>query len=475
MGKPKFLTLLFLGGLFFLFLLPPTDPDLGWQLRCGQEIWKQGKLCSQNTFSVFLENFYWTDARTLYQLLIFPFYQLFGLFGLSLVNSLLILASSILFLSLSGRSEVKITTFPLWIFFSWPVLGFGIRNQLLSLFFLLILLKLIELAYKDQKWFLLLPAVILLWANSHGGFVLGVILLLIFLFEKTIWLIIAHQNFRNYLLILGIILGSIGVTFLNPFGLKIYQEAWRHFAVVPLSHLIAEWVPPHFWFQITILLVLAAALWAIYLTKKQPLTITKFLFLIALAFLALKARRDLVFFFFFAIYVFSSLKIRGKNFYPLALLSSLSIFTFGFFFQLPRTVMIDSNWLRFCQSGQVSYPCQAVEFLKTQLEKGNIFNRYEWGGFLIWQLPEYKIFVDGRMPAWPTPSGKSPYTIYLETLQTQPGWQETLKEYNINWILISPGTFMDLLLRPVPEKFGWQEVYRDKISVVYKRKILLVE
>ncbi|PIU69144.1 hypothetical protein COS81_01205 [candidate division WWE3 bacterium CG06_land_8_20_14_3_00_42_16] len=100
---------------------------------------------------------------------------------------------------------------------------------------------------------------------------------------------------------------------------------------------------------------------------------------------------------------------------------------------------------------------------------GNIFNRYEWGGFLIWQLPQDKVFVDGRMPAWPTSSGKSPYTIFLEILQTQPGWNESLKEYGIDWILINPGTFMDLLLKDDPPKYGWEEKYRDEISVVYRR------
>ena len=74
------------------------------------------------------------------------------------------------------------------------------------------------------------------------------------------------------------------------------------------------------------------------------------------------------------------------------------------------------------------------------------------------------------MPAWLTPEGKSPYTIYLETLQNQPGWEETLKRYKVDWILISPGTFMDLLLAPGPEKFGWRQVYRDKIAVVYQKR-----
>ena len=93
----------------------------------------------------------------------------------------------------------------------------------------------------------------------------------------------------------------------------------------------------------------------------------------------------------------------------------------------------------------------------------------EWESF----SKKYKIFVDGRMPAWKTPSGKSPYTIYLETLQTQPGWQKILKDYNINWILISPGTFMDLLLKKNPTKFGWQEVFRDEVSVVYEKSKVL--
>lgn len=468
----RLILIFLLVGIFFLFFLPPTDPDLGWQLRCGQQIWQEKRICSHNEFSVLLENYYWPDARHLYQLPIFLFYQFGGVFGLSLINSLLMLVSLVLFLSLSGQKEIKIISLPLLIFFSWLVLGFGIRNQLVSLFFLFLLLKLIELGNQNKKWFFLSLLVMAFWANSHGGFVLGVFLLLVFLFEKTVWLIINRRQFKNYLFILVFVLLSISATLLNPFGYQVYLEAWRHFSTVPLAHLIAEWVPPHPQHQTVILLFLVIALGVIYQTRKHSLTILKFLGLIAFTYLALKARRDSAFFFFFAGYVIAFIKAKSKHIKPLALLASMFIFFLGLFFRLPKTIMVNRSWSPSCQ---ITSSCQAIEFLKKQPEKGlptgkagNIFNTYEQGGLLIWLLPEYKVFVDGRMPAWRTSSGKSPYTIYLETLQTRPGWQETLEKYKIDWLYIGHGTFMDLRIRDNPESFGWQEVYRDKETVIYK-------
>ncbi len=453
-------------GLFLLFFLPPTDPDLGWHLRCGQQFWEQGKLCAQNTFSVLMADYYWPDARTFYQGSIFPFYKIFNLFGLSMVNSFLLLATFVLWLSLSGKREIKATLMPLIIFLSWSVLGFGIRNQLISLFFLFALIKTIELTEKNQKWAFLFPLIMFFWANSHGGFVLGVFLLSIFLFEKTLRLLTRPHQDKNYLFFLIPVLLSLGATLLNPFGIKIYFEGWRHLMIVPLSQLIAEWVPPQPWLQITILIFLGLTLGVLYQNRKQPLTLLKTITLIFLALLALRARRDLAFFFFLAGYLFSSLKIKTKIFPSLALLAAAFIFVLGFFFQLPRTMMIDGSWDQFCQ---IRYACEGVSFLKERPEKGNIFNTYEQGGFLIWQLPEYKVFIDGRMPAWPHPSGKSPYTIYLETLQTQPGWQETLQDYDINWLFIGPGTFMDLKIRDDPQSLGWQEVFRGKRAVIYQK------
>ncbi|MBM4402075.1 MAG: hypothetical protein FJ044_02425, partial [Candidatus Cloacimonetes bacterium] len=283
------------------------------------------------------------------------------------------------------------------------------------------------------------------------------------------------------------------------FGFAIYQEAWQHvFGGIDLSKLIAEWVPPNpqtYW-----LIIISGGVFLLYLLISAAAEEIIFaLLLLPFAFLAVSARRHVHFYFLILFYLFFSLPTIKKLLSAwqkqkvlreyLALLTAFLFLGVSVFLRIDKTYRTNETWESYCRASPVTVPYQAVEFLKKQNASGNIFNRYEWGGFLIWQLPSQKIFVDGRMPAWrdATRSSdehrsegwakKSPYTIYLETLQTrqaggqaQDGWEQTLEEYHIDWILISPGTFMDLLLEPDPTKFGWQEVYRDKISVVYQRR-----
>ena len=53
-------------------------------------------------------------------------------------------------------------------------------------------------------------------------------------------------------------------------------------------------------------------------------------------------------------------------------------------------------------------------------------------------------------------------------IQTQPDWNETLKKWHTNYLLIGNGTFLDLLLQKDAAKYGWQEKYRDRVAVVYR-------
>lgn len=473
---------LFFLSLFFLFLFPPTDPDLGWQLRCGEQIWEKHNFCNQNQFSILLKNYSWVNHRWLYQATIFPTLQSSGLWGLTIFNTILMTLSFIFFyLSIKNYVLEKMLAIALIIFLSWGVFSFGIRSQLLGFFFFNLLLWLFSQFKQKPKLIIFFPFIMLIWVNSHGSFLIGLILLTFWWLKEAVRFLYLRQkkDKRRFVLYTLILVLSLTTTLFNPFGLRVYQDAWRHFVGVKLENLIAEWVPPTLlvWWLI---LSTGIGLFFYLLVANRKRGLINGLLLLSFLLLTLKARRHLPFYFFLASYLFlvSPLTKQVFGFWLkqrelrriLTILALTAFFFVGFFHQLPKTIKTNSSWQNYCRINSVIYPCEAIEFLKKQSGKGNIFNRYEWGGFLIWQLPEYKIFVDGRMPAWQTPSGKSPYTIYLETLQTQPGWQETLESYNINWILISPNTFMDLLLAPNPENFGWEKAYRDKISVIYRRK-----
>lgn len=471
MNRLTILDKLFFLSLFLLFAITPTDPDLGWHLRCGQQIWQNHSLCRQNQFSVLLADYSWVNHYWLYQAVAYPLFKYLHVWGLTLLNSLVMgLAFSVLYLAIPGRRLEKMIAIILIICLGWGIFSFGIRSQLFGFLFFNLTLLTHSLSEKKAKVALILPLILFLWAQTHASVVFGVVLTALIIMRK----IIEQKNRPGFFFL--ILLLSFAVTLINPFGLKIYEEVWRHFAVANLDSQIAEWVPPLPAVRLTIIssgLALSFFLIIARQTKDKILAVIILLF----AFASLKARRNLPFylilFFYFLLTsdfdkIFARYRPKIRNIKKnLPTIATIAFFSFSLFIQLPNTVKANSPWKNFLENSSLSYPFSAVDFLKNQAEKGNLFNRYEWGGFLIWQLPEYKIFIDGRMPAWKTPSGKSPYTIYLEILQTQPGWQETLSQYKIDWILISPGTFMDILLRPRPQKFGWKEAYRDKTSVIY--------
>jgi hypothetical protein len=142
---------------------------------------------------------------------------------------------------------------------------------------------------------------------------------------------------------------------------------------------------------------------------------------------------------------------------------------FLLFTNVPRqlTTFAEENY---CRAIPRIYPCGAVEFLQSRNSAGlNIFSHFEWGGFLEWQLSENRYFVDGRMPAWPTPTGESPYSIYLSIIQAQPSWENFLVNLKTDLLLIGAGTFLDLELRQNKNP-NWQEIFRDEVAVIYERK-----
>ncbi|MBU1200216.1 hypothetical protein KJ953_01615 [Patescibacteria group bacterium] len=141
---------------------------------------------------------------------------------------------------------------------------------------------------------------------------------------------------------------------------------------------------------------------------------------------------------------------------------------FGWHYVCGNRILSGARW---CLENDLTYLLPGYKWAYTAfIYDALIAWGYNLGGFLIWQLPEMKMFVDGRMPAWIGEGSKSPYTTWLEVIQAQPGWNEYLLGMGTEYLLIAPGTFLDLELDEGGAlELGWEEEYRDKGAVVYGR------
>ena len=453
----RIVVVLFLISIFLISFLPVKDTDFGWHYRCGKEFLNSGSLCIKNNFSYFLPNYKFYYTGHLYDILIAFIYNRWGFLGISVIGSLIFVLTTIFFTKLINNIKLAFLFYFISFFLSYPILSLGLRPQIISFLFLLILLWL--LTSKNKKIFYFIPILLLFWVNLHIGFFIGLFVLGFFIFQKNISI-----NLTQKILIVII---SFLATLINPFGIKVYKEIFNHLNS-PLGSMIAEWTRPSFFhlFLISILAIIGIT----YTIKRKPINYFFIFLLIFFSFLSLTARRNTPFFYPIFFYTTQDLfkKIINLDWvrYELIIpvLSTVTIFTF--IIQIPTTIKFDTSWTRYCQSGQTIYPCQAIK--KIPQLAGNIYNNYEWGGFLIWQKTNVKVFIDGRMPAWHDEDGRSPYQVFLDIIQTQPGWNEKLNKFKTDYLLISSGSFLDLLLQKESIKYNWQETYRDDIAVIYK-------
>jgi hypothetical protein len=100
--------------------------------------------------------------------------------------------------------------------------------------------------------------------------------------------------------------------------------------------------------------------------------------------------------------------------------------------------------------------------LKTHRISGRMLNDYVYGGYLIWEAPEYPVFVDGRADVFEWTGVLADYGRW-STLESDP--HGLLDKYNIDFCLLSRNAPMARVL-PL---MGWNSIYSDNLSVIFTR------
>lgn len=514
------------------------DPDFGWHLRLGEEIVKTGMVPTVNYSNYTLYGASFVDHEWLFNLTVYYIYNNFGYIVLSLLFCLLPLFALLIlnyFLDNYFNISIKKYLWPLILFESLSLIAMaphlGVRMQELTLLFFVFLLAIILHYIRNRKYFILwwLVPLFYLWANLHGGFLLGLGVLLVFIGVKIFERLFISKKVLSFLdsgsvfswpeilLVMVFALLALVSTALTPYGLKLYSFLSSYGNVFYMNY-ISEWLPqwtaPYQYWQLSYISIsiLAACVWLNQMFKKKEKKLNLFfgaLFIIFL-FFAIKARRNFPFFFFvsfpFLFTVFldnlwpanaTQEKVRvnagwvdifSKFFIILTfIISGASLFLGVKFSNSPFNSFCEDRYRS--SSNRLFYPCRALDFIKSNpdLNKQRLLNDFAWGGYLLWQYPEKQLFIDGRMPQ-ANFKGHSILEEYFE-FYDEKKTADKLDEYEIDLVLIrnssvkSDSNFLDryfmigrkkgnknnTLLTFLASSPNWELIYSDSLSVVYQR------
>ena len=466
----------------------PLDSDFWWHIRVGQASVERGKPITLDIFSSTRSGEYWVNHSWLSQVVLYMFYKLGGLRAVSGMVAI-IAVSSIWFVykQFQGTFLVKGVTVLLVAMVSSVV--WTARPHIFSLLFLAIVSYVLYI-YKYQQrnrlgW--LLP-VFVLWSNFHAGYPLGLILMAAFVGGEFVnkltgWQRAEFMSWKQITRLGGMFIACGLIVLVNPNGIGMWTIPFQTVGIEALQNLIGEWASPDFhqvfqhpFIWLTIVTFGASGL------SKRPLDGVELATFSIFFYGALVARRN---FGPFALVISPILdrhlscvllewQARVRKKWPrldqalsfrkeseqeisprlqkslnILVVTILFLGAVGKWVYVTRPSMIQ-------EAEQQMFPVEAVEWVRENRPPGKMFNDYNWGGYLMWHLREYPVFIDGRTDLYGDPI----LDEYIKILQVGNDFQQLVEKRDIGFFLLRKQSTLERLAR---EKY---EVKRFQNSTI---------
>jgi hypothetical protein len=347
----------------------------------------------------------------------------------------------------------------------------SLRPQMIGYCFLILTLLILEHFRQGCSAILwLAPPLFLVWANTHGSFVVGLFAFGVYgisgLFklrwgglDSTPWTPAQRLRLGTAFLL------SLSVLAITPYGVRLagYPIDMAFFQPMNVAH-IQEWEPMPFnqpFGQYFLALLVAFLLAQIVLRPTWQLAELTLFFAGLLA--ACLHTRLLLVFVPFSAPLFATILSRwippyepGKDKYVLNALLMAAILA-GIIRFFPSQGQLEIHVARYS-------PVKAVEYILRQPPPQPMYNNYEFGGYLIFGLDgPNKVFVDGRADIYERNGVLADYASIAGVAQSA---LPLLRAYNVQSCLLKQGEALATLLAASSQ---WQKVYADGLSVLFVR------
>jgi hypothetical protein len=455
---------------------PVDDPDLWWHLRTGQWIVAHANVPVTDSFSSFGHEKPWIAYSWLFDVLTYVIHQRMGLPGIFLFRVLLAFAVAVAIHRFVAKREPRFLVATGLVGISFLPIDYLLSERpwlFTVLFFTMTMDAVLDLRTgRSRRVIWLLPLVYALWANLHIQFIHGLFLLGLASAAPVVDRLFAlgepgkhadRAGSRAWWQLVIITIACSLATLGNPYGLHLYGIVLEYATQTGAYDLVEEHLAMDFraWWNWALLVLSLVAAFA--LGRRRRPSSFEVLLLAAAAYLSFHSRRDLWFMVLTALAVVTT----GKR--------SVTLLPERFALTPPRLVALGvgvimvlaaSGWRqnltlsRLNQAVREKYPVEAADFVEKEGYGGPLYNPFDWGGYLIWRLPELPVAMDGRTNL----HGVARIVRSFKTWGGEPGWDSDPELLAARLVMGPADSPLASLLR-CDSRF--ELVYRDRLTIVF--------
>ncbi|HUN60778.1 MAG TPA: hypothetical protein VMU53_02260 [Candidatus Sulfotelmatobacter sp.] len=386
------------------------DFDTWWHLKVGDWILQNAALPHTGILSRTAAQLPWVAYSWGYEVLLSLFYSWFGLVGIGILGTLLTISVAWAIYWMLRRLSQRF--WPAFLLTGVVCAAFLFNGAPRPVFFSYILFCLVlALLFQSQRsariqplyW---LPLIFLFWANLHIQFIYGLFTVGMFAVVHLTQQALAKLNFvPSYLLpsslpsgrLLLILVACLAATFVGPNFYHPYLVVLAYTKAKFSYKVILELQPlPFRYFSNFIELFLAAAGFYVVGWNKR-IDPFKLALLVAASIVSFRTMRDAWFICFSAAACIADFPAPADAPHRTDSWREMALVTAGVaILLLLAAPVVNFNARGLDRAISADYPVNAVNFLRHNGFSGPLYNNLNWGGFLMWYLPELPVAVDGR-------------------------------------------------------------------------------
>jgi hypothetical protein len=450
--------------------LTVTDNDLWWHLRTGEWIVQHRWVPYTDSFSSYGMGRPWAAYSWLFEVLVYGVHKHFGLVGLLIFVCTMTLLITFALHDLVRATEPRVVN-------AIVLTGVGVfaiateftpRPWLFTILFFIVELRILTTVRRSHEYkiLILLPALFALWANVHIQFVYGLLVLGLFacegLISRLLGLDVSDDGSLPVPLMMFTLCACILATLVNPYHFRIYLVVVDTFKLAGLNNLISELTAMEFRTLTDWVVLMLTVTAAFLLGRRGGLRPLWILLLLAGAVVSFRSRRDVWFGVILAIAVicYASPPIIDKGRY---LLSNAQI---AFISAAVGIVLLVALWVQHISQHSLEmevakvFPVQAANVVEERGYPGPLYNDFNWGGYLIWRLPQLPVAIDGRGNLHDAARIRG----FSRTWAGMPDWASNVELNQARVVIAEKYVPLTQLLR-ISNRFNL--VYEDNVAVVF--------